>query len=142
HQRFSLSPADLTLVGLVRGQRLSRSQHEIVLLLAASALGVIESIDDVEDLQKHARQNGRDRLAIVRALAEDGTLVRAELIDVGDDDVPIERRVSLSWRSLAGILSRDGKGEPWRVQSPDELLRRCYPLCRELAQRSRSIGDE
>lgn len=143
HLRLAASSSDLALVGLGRGHRLSAIEREILLLLGGSALGVVESIHDVQDLQRRGGRSGRYRLAVIRALAEDGRLVRSGLVEVGECDVPIDRNVALSWQAIARLLSRDGKGvRPWQVKTAEAALDRCYPLCGELVNRARSLGDE
>ena len=143
NQRLAASPASLRLVALFREHRLSRIEREIVLALILSGVGMVDTISDVEDLQKLTRRRGRERLAVVRALADESRLVSSGLVEVGEGDAPIDRSITLSSQALAPLLSRDGKGaSAWRVKRPEELLDRCYPLCRALADRSRSIDEQ
>jgi hypothetical protein len=139
-----LSPGcGASLAALAKRHGLDAIEVEILLLLAACALGECGNIRDVENIQR--RFDGRHRrLGVVQALAADGRLVASGLVTVENYfSDPKDWQVNISEIVIHPMLRKRGNVEDaWKFASQEELLDRLPLLRRAFQAAMEAVEDD
>jgi len=143
HERLSLSSQNVPVVSTIRENRLSRIDVEILLLLALSALGMVEQTNDVFEVQRAMRKSGKESLKVARALSQESRLVSSELVLLDYDEIMARSSVEIAGDFIAPFLSRRGsRNGHWSVRTYQELLDRLYNLVKLAGDRADLIYEK
>ena len=140
HERFRRSPAVLHIVSTCQNLALGPLEAEILIVMIAAELGMIDLVHTIGTLQDVMNRKGEEALAVARALSNEATLVASETITVDDTN---DRYSMASLELSRGVVEPLLRGVPaqpgWEVQSQNDLLQKAYPLFRELNERSEEL---
>lgn len=139
HERLQAAEPSLPIAQVFERHHLEALDRELLLLLAASALGIVSAASDMEDYQKLLRRSVAEQLKVARALSEEGCLAKAGLITVNEPDDTCGL-VSVDPSVTALFLGQNPEElEGWEVQTQEQLFERCVPLFGKLRERSASL---
>ncbi|MHC4662058.1 MAG: ATP-binding protein [Planctomycetota bacterium] len=146
HDAISRSRSKCQIQKAFRKYRLNTIEREILLLLAASALGMapdaVGQPGSIREVQEAMNRTGSNGLEILQALSETSRLVLSGLVLIQSDVAPLDTKVIISPGFVRTIIP-EGKNSSgaWAVETYNGLLDRVCGILKHFRYRSDEIQD-
>jgi hypothetical protein len=145
HRSFEATPDGLELVSRARLAGLTPLERELLVGLLVVQLGVLHArIGSPGDLLEALRHPGLRMLAALRALGDDGRLVRSGLVEFEDpDEDPLERAPLVATGLVARLQEgeQDPRGADAGLSTQEALLGFLEALARAAQDKAASLQE-